>query len=160
MRTVVALVGKAFTASCCQCAHGPTASCSGGLSCRPSTLQLLHCLSCLFFDPSELLDSVSLFDCQTAHKALVSLDIRHVQVDLLLEHDKLFVHFNLEAVPSRLDLGLHLNHFFLLIRQQSLALVVSILLLQILHSFSFLDLEGFEFLAVVHGLVDSLIDSD
>ena len=47
-----------------------------------------------------------------------------------------------------------------LVSGQLLSLVVSILLLQIFDTFSFLDLEGLELLSVVHSLVNSLIDSD
>jgi len=80
----------------------------------PCFFELLHGLACLVLVSAELLYSLSLADSETTDEALISLNIMNVQVDLLLQHYQLFVHLNLQAVPTCLNLCLHLDHFFFL----------------------------------------------
>ena len=81
----------------------------------PCFFELLHGLACLVLVSAELLHSLSFANSETTDEALISLNIMNVQVDLLLQHHQLFVHLNLQAVSTCLNLCFHLDHFFFLI---------------------------------------------
>ena len=83
-----------------------------------------------------------------------------MQVNLLLEHDELFVHLNLQVVAGSLDLCLHLDHLFFLLNEQGLALVLRVFLFEGLDSLSLLHFERLELLPVVHRLINSLVHGD
>ena len=91
---------------------------------------------------------------------MISLDVCDVQIDLLLQHDQLLVHLNLQIIASCFNFCFHLYHFFLLISKQCFALVLGVLLFQIFNTLRFLDFESFELFPVIHSFINSLIDSD
>jgi len=49
--------------------------------------ELLHGLPSLLLISPQFFEGVSLLGCEIPHEALVSLDVTHVEVDLLLEDD-------------------------------------------------------------------------
>jgi hypothetical protein len=63
-------------------------------------------------------------------------------------------------VSASFDLGLKLYHLFLLVREKSISLVFSIFIPEFFDSHGFLDLKISEFLPVIHGFLDSLIDGN
>ena len=111
MRAEVASLGDAFTPS----VRNNAPSISLWLRGRRSIcFELLHGLARLFFVSSELFHNIALFDSQAAHKALISGDVVHVKIDLLLQHNQLLFHLYLQTVSRCLDFGLHLDHLFFL----------------------------------------------
>jgi len=63
-------------------------------------------------------------------------------------------------VTTSLNLSLKLVHFFPLALKEILSLLISVFLFEHLNTVGLLLLEVFEFLSVVHGLLDSLVDSN
>ena len=120
-------------------------------------LQLLHCLPCLFLVSSQFLNGLTLLSGQVPHKALESLNVCHMQIDLFLKHYQFLVHLDLQVVTSSLQLSLQLVHLFLLVLGQLLSLVLGILHAQVLHSFGLLHFKLLQFLPVVHGFFDAFI---
>lgn len=97
-----------------------------------------------------------------------------MEVDLLLKHDKLFVHLNLQVVSSSLNLSFQLDHFFFLQKhkwrlnakavtyllfEELLSLILLILLLQSFDPLAFLHLEGIKLFSVVHSFINALVNS-
>ena len=93
------------------------------LASRSICFELLHCLASLVLDAAQLFDCVTFLNCQSTHKALVTLNVSDVQVDLLLENDKLHIHLDFQVISSGLNLSLQLNHFFFL-QQNNLVRIV------------------------------------
>lgn len=77
-------------------------------------LQLFHCLACFLFVTAQLFNSIALFDWKARNESLVSLNVRHMQVNLLLKHNQFLVHSNLQVVAGCLDFSFKLEHFFFL----------------------------------------------
>lgn len=116
LRAVVVALCNALTASL-----GEGVACAAAavrLAHLPRNLELLHCLPSLFLVTAQLFNFLSLGDCEARHEALVPLNVGNVQVDLLLKHNKLFVHLNLQIMAACLNLGLHLKHFFFLLESK------------------------------------------
>jgi hypothetical protein len=61
-------------------------------------------LARLVLDSSQLILLLSLLESEALHQTLDTLDVRHVQVDFLLEDDQVLVHFDLQVVPSCFNL--------------------------------------------------------
>ena len=77
---------------------------------------------------------------EARHQSLNSLDIVNMEADLFLKTVELLVHLDFEVVSTSLDLGLELHHLFLLVRQEGLPLVFSILVSKLLNPDSLFDL--------------------
>ena len=117
-------------------------------------------LTRLVLDSAKLVGCSSLVESLDSHDALDALDVVDMQVYLLLEHDQVVVSLDFQVVLARVDFGLQLFHLLLLLVQQIVSLVLSILLPQLLNSLRLLDLENLELLSVVLCFFDSLIDGD
>lgn len=79
------------------------------------SLQLHLSLAGLLLRTAHLLHRLTFLDSEAADKALITLDIRHVQVDLFLKHDQFFVHLYFQAEPGSLNFRLQLNHLLFLV---------------------------------------------
>ena len=102
-------------ASSCKGALAPWPSSTTSTLARSSiSLQLLHGLARLILGTSKLFHRITFFDSKFANQALIALNIGNMEVDLLLKHDKLFVHLNLQVVSTSLNLSFQLDHFFFL----------------------------------------------
>lgn len=105
--------------SCCGKSTLSTAShgahtCSWFLIHDALGFQLLHCLACFLFVTAQLFDSIAFFDRKARNESLVSLNVSHMQVDLLLKHNQFLVHSDLQVVAGCLDFSFQLEHFFFL----------------------------------------------
>ena len=118
------------------------------------------CLSALLFVSSKFILNITLHCSHSGNEALHSFDVVHMQSNLLLQNNQVFIHLNLQIVSSCFNFSLKLVELLLLFMQELLSLVLSVLLTKVFDALGLFDLEDLQLLAVVHGLLHSLVDGD